>query len=431
MWCCGVRGATKGESLPERLYKNLLSLGAMQVANYALQLILLPYLVRVLGLKQYGVLAFSLAIIQYGVTLIDYGFNLTAAKSVAQEQLNKESVSGTFWSVMACKTLLALIFFVVLVTLTRCVPRIGNATVVLLACFPIIVGNVLQPVWLLQGLEQMGALLACTVISKALILPISFFVVTSSRDAWIAGLVQGGASFVAGILTLIYVFRRQLIFWQRPSFGEIVKQFREGFHVFMSIAAVGLYSTTNSIVLGFTVGSTAVGIFAAADKIRQAVQGLILPVQQAVYPRVNALMVSSREQAFSLVKKVLIFQGIGTLGLAFLLYLFAPMIVDLAYGHGRTGVVLVLRTLSVVPFVVGVSNVLGIQIMLSSGMNKRFSHILIFAGIFNVMILIPLSREFSAWGGAISMVTTECFILFAMCVSVWSEIRVMFFCSDG
>jgi O-antigen/teichoic acid export membrane protein len=398
----------------------------MQAANYALQLILLPYLVRVLGLKQYGVLAFSLAIIQYGVTLTDYGFNLTAAKSVAQQQSNKERVSNTFWSVMLCKTLLAFIVLVVLIALTLCVPRLHKSALVLLACYPIIIGNVLQPVWLLQGLEQMGALLTCTVIAKAVILPITFLVVVGPRDAWIAGIVQGGASLGAGLLTLVYVFRQKFVFWKRPSFSEIAGQYREGFHVFMSIAAVGLYSTTNSVILGFTVGSTAVGIFAAADKIRQAVQGLILPVQQAVYPRVNALMVSSREQAFSLIKKVLLIQGFGTLCLAGLLFAFAPLIVRLAYGGAHAEIIVVLRTLAVVPFIVGISNVLGIQLMLPLGMNRLFSQILVSAGILNVVMLIPLSRALSAWGGAISMVTTECFILLAMSVAVRSEILGMF-----
>ena len=398
----------------------------MQAANYSLQLIILPYLVRILGIAEYGTLAFSLAIIQYGVTLTDYGFNLTAAKTVAQHQSDKDHVSRTFWSVMVCKSLLAIGVLILLLLLTLVVPQIRRVGFVLIACYPLIVGNVLQPVWLLQGLEEMGALLTCTVVSKAVILPITFFVVLAPNDVWRAGIIQGGASVVAGILSLGFVIRRKLIYWRRPSIGEIAEQFREGFHVFLSIAAVGLYSTTNSVVLGFTVGKVAVGIFAAADKVRQAVQGLILPVQQAVYPRVNALMTKSRIEAFSLIRNVLIWQGVGTFILACLLYLFAPFIVAVAYGAGHSQVGLVLRTLSVVPFIVGLSNVIGIQIMLSLGKNRPFSRILVIAGVLNIVILVPLSLTLAAWGGAISMVITESFILIAMCVCVRQELFGMF-----
>lgn len=74
------------------------------------------------------------------------------------------------------------------------------------------------------------------------------------------------------------------------------------------------------MTLGIISGPVAVGYYAAADKIRQAVQGIIAPVSQAVYPRINALMVKDKVIAFATIRKLLLIQGGGTFILSLLFF---------------------------------------------------------------------------------------------------------------
>ncbi|HCX7544895.1 oligosaccharide flippase family protein, partial [Escherichia coli] len=64
--------------IKSRVFLNAVYLFVVQGVTYLVPLITLPYLVRVLGAQSYGVLSFSLAIIQYFILLTDYGFNLSA-----------------------------------------------------------------------------------------------------------------------------------------------------------------------------------------------------------------------------------------------------------------------------------------------------------------------------------------------------------------
>ena len=85
-----------------RLAKNILWLYALQGVNYLVPILLLPYLVRVLGVGQYGLVAFSQAIAQYFIIATDYGFNFSATKQIALHRDDPAEVSRFSLWTSAC-----------------------------------------------------------------------------------------------------------------------------------------------------------------------------------------------------------------------------------------------------------------------------------------------------------------------------------------
>ena len=68
-------------TLPKgRLAENIVWLTSLQALNYLLPMATVPYLIRVLGATEYGVMAFAVTLTQYLVILNDYGFNLSATR---------------------------------------------------------------------------------------------------------------------------------------------------------------------------------------------------------------------------------------------------------------------------------------------------------------------------------------------------------------
>lgn len=67
-----------------RLLKNILSMVSLRGAEFLIGLVLLPYLVRVLGVDRFGALVFMQGVVRYGTVLVEYGFNLTGPRNVAQ-----------------------------------------------------------------------------------------------------------------------------------------------------------------------------------------------------------------------------------------------------------------------------------------------------------------------------------------------------------
>jgi O-antigen/teichoic acid export membrane protein len=184
--------------------------------------------------------------------------------------------------------------------------------------------------------------------------------------------------------------------------------------LFVSTASISLYQATNTVVLGLVAGSAAVGHYSAAEKVIQACQGLLVPISQSVYPRVSRLMQESRTAAFALIRKVLRIQGSVAFALSLLLFALAPLLIRLLYGIDYEETISVLRWLAVLPFLIGLSNVFGVQTMLAMGMNQLVTRILVIAGALNVVILFVLTHWFGAVGAAMAVAGTELFVTAVM-----------------
>lgn len=396
------------------IVRNVLSLAGIQGMNYILPLITLPYLVRTLGPEGYGVLGYMLAVMQYGCLITDYGFNLSATRQIAINQNNKKRVSEIFWGVISAKLILSLISFLLILGFVLLEKNISSHMDVLFASFGLVLGNVLFPTWLFQGKERMGWIAIANIAARFTAVPLIFVFVHSSDDTWVAALITGSTSVLAGIIGICFVFRNKWIDFRLPSLSIITFQFKEGWHIFVSSAAISMYTTTTTVILGMLAGPVAVGFYVAADKLRLAVQGLIMPIAQALYPRINALMQKDDQAAFSLIRKLLIIQGSGTFLLSIILFIGASFFINLLYGEQFQASVGVLHWLAWLPAIIGVSNVYGYQTLLVMGMKKIFSRIVLIGGTLSLITIYPLVMMYNITGAAISVIIAELAVNFLM-----------------
>ncbi|HAT2491752.1 TPA: flippase [Aeromonas hydrophila] len=389
--------------------------------NYVIPLITLPYLVRVLDPIGYGSLGFSLAIVQYCCMLTDYGFNLSATQQIAVHRDDKWKVSKLFWSVLACKGGMAFLSLIAVSIAIYTVPRLNDVSLIIYSGLLMVVGNVLFPTWLFQGKEKMGWIALSNITARLLAIPLIFIFVKKPEDAYIAALITSLTTILAGCIGIYFVWRKKWIVWYKPALVDVSEMLRDGWHIFISTASVSLYTTSTTVILGFISGPVSVGYFIAADKLRQAVQGLISPISQSFYPRINATMSKSEKEGFLLIQKFLKWQGAFTLGLSISLFLAAPMLISLAYGKNYDASVSVLMLMAWLPFIVGLSNVFGIQTLLVLGHKQIFSKILMMAGVINIIFIFPLTSIYAEIGAATSVLMTEVIVTITMVVVIMKK----------
>ncbi len=396
------------------LRRNILSLYVVQLSNYAVPLITLPWLTRVLGPDGFGRLSFCTAVNVYFILLADYGFNLSATREVAMHSHDRDARSMIFWNTITIKALLATIGFPVLLALTFGIARFSAERSLLLLGYLTVIGTVLTPTWYFQGVERQATLSTITIVIRLLSVPATFLLVTAHGDVYIAVAISAGTGVATGLVCLALLAREGALGKFAVTPAGLVKALQEGWHLFLSTASMSLYITTNTVLLGFVAGNTAVGHYSAAEKLSQVAHGLLVPVNQSVYPRISRLMNESRSAAFALIRKVLRVQaGLG-LALSLSLFVLAPYLIRLLYGPAYEESVQVLRWLAPLPLVIGLSNVFGIHTMLPLGMKRGFTRILMSAGALNVLLLYALASWFGAVGAAMAVLATEALITVLM-----------------
>ncbi len=93
----------------KKISANFMYLSILQGMNLILPLITFPYLVRVLGIENFGLLMFAQAVILYFTMIADYGFNLSGIREVSSNKNNKNKLIKIFSSIMLARFIL--VFF--------------------------------------------------------------------------------------------------------------------------------------------------------------------------------------------------------------------------------------------------------------------------------------------------------------------------------
>ncbi len=395
--------------------RNVASLYLIQFANYIIPLIMVPYLVRVLGPAGYGAVAFAQGFINYLMLFVEYGFEWSATRKISVQRDDHEAVNRTTLHVWAAKGLLGIAGLVVLLVLIFLVSKLWEVSMLLLALYGVVLGNVLFPTWLFQGMERMVAISLINLGMKLCILAGVFLMVRQPEDAIVyAGLMGGGAvaAGLAGAFVAVHMFGIKLM--KGISWTEIRETFREGWVLFLSKASVSLYTTGNAFILGMLTNHTVVGYYSAAEKIVKTILGLLGPLSQAAYPRFSKMAAESKEKALYWGRKMLVFMGVMGLGFSVLIFLGAPLIVWVLLGPQYGPSVFVMRIIAFLPFLIALSNVLGIQLMIPLGMDRAFTLVLLSAGLLNVTLAVLLAPAWQAAGMAVSVLLSEIFVTSTM-----------------
>lgn len=393
-----------------RILDNIMSLTGIQLVQYLLPLVTFPYLTRVLGPANFGRVAFAVAFIGYFQILTDYGFNLSATREISINRENKKKISEIYSSVMVTKLILMFLTFILMLVIISSFERFQGDPLLYIFTFGLVVGAVLFPVWFFQGVERMRYISVLRILSSLIYTALIFLIVRGPNDYLYVPLINSIGFIIVGVYSQHVVRREFKVKFVMPTLEDVKRQLVEGWHLFISMLAVSLYTTSNRFILGLLVNNTTLGYYAVAEDITRALQGLISPIGQAIYPYFSRIQAEDRERAKMELKKMVIIIGIVTFIFSILLVFAAPLIIRLLAGPLYIESIPLLQVLVFIIFAIGVNNILGIQGLVSFGYKEKFTRIVLFAGIVHLGLLIGLVLVVGSLGAAIAVVATEVFI---------------------
>ena len=376
--------------LRHHLVQNVLVLYGVQLTGFVLPLVTLPYLTRILGPANFGLVALGLAFVQYFWVVTEYGFSLTGTRRVAVVQEDPNEVSRVYSTVMSCKLLLLTVSLLAMTLIVLWVPKFRQNWELYYVSFLMVVGYALSPNWFLQGLQRMKLVAASDYAAKLISIILIFLLVRHSSDYLLAAAIQAAAFLVSGVIGTIVVFSLLKVRLVWPKLEDMRGAMQEGWPVFLSMASLVLYSSSNTVILGMVAAPAVVGYFSAASRLMIAVRALMNPISTTMFPHFSYLASRSREQAITFLKKYVVWLTLPFLGGSVLLLIFAPLVVRLLYGPKFIESAVLLRIMSATPVLQAIGVIFSTFYMLALGHEKAWARVIRRMTILNFVLLFPL-----------------------------------------
>jgi PST family polysaccharide transporter len=399
--------------------KNYVALLFIQGANFILPLIIFPYLVRTLGSEKYGLVMVAQSVALFLTIIVDFGFNISATREVANLKNDKEKLSQFYWNVFSIKLVLIIITFLLLLGLIIYVDKFSVDPLIYLFSFGLVLGQAIFPTWFFQGIEKMQVITIVNVAAKLFFTISLFFVVLSPSDYQYVPIFNGLGFVISGLFG--FVFSLQYVKFIFPKLSQVKEIIENSSSLFFSNFAVSLYTSSNTLILGFFAGDSMAGVYASMEKLILAIKSLYSPFYQAIFPNLST---KPYDEIRSYIDKMRI--PIGFLGLIISIIIFfgAKQILMLAFDDalivGYSAVFQILGLISMLSSL----NMLYVTLYYPSIKKYKIRmKILISGGFLNLIIALSLVKFYTIYGVAISAVTTELFILLLAVYFYYKKIK--------
>ena len=165
-----------------KLFKNILSLGIIQLVNYIFPLITIPYVSRIIGPEGYGIINYATVFVGYFTLLIAYGFDLTATRRIARFTNNKQEINNIISEVLTARIILFFIsIFIFIISIIFFIPIQQDIRIPIILYIGSI-AVVFSPQYIFQGFQELGIFAKMNFIKGILNTGLIFIVIKSSKD---------------------------------------------------------------------------------------------------------------------------------------------------------------------------------------------------------------------------------------------------------
>jgi len=389
------------------LVSNFSYLTIIEISNYILPFITIPYIVRTIGVEKYGAIMFAYSVMIFFNVITSFGFKLLATKYISINRDDVKKVSKYFWSVILTQMMLLMFSFSVLLILLFNIERFHNEMSVLLYSFGMVLGNVIFPVWFFQGMEKMKYISIFTVVSRLIYTILIFTLVASIENYELIPLINSLSLIAIGLFSLYFIHAKFEVEFVLVSINDMIKLLKEGWHLFLSTLSNNLYTATNTVLLGFLTNYSVVGVFSIASTISGAITKIIKIYSRVTFPYIAKF---DKDKELQILKARLLLRVYSvilfTTGL--MTFLSADFLITLLFGANHEESILVLQILSITIMIEPLGGFFTPYLVIKN-QTKTVAKITFQTMLMNFVVVVPLIYIFQAKGMAIAKVIVEGF----------------------
>lgn len=408
-------------SLKTNVLLNLLN----TFVNIVIPVITFPYAARVLQLEGLGLANFLGSVVNYIVLITGLGIPMYAVKEVARFRDDIKVRNHCTMEIASLSFILCLIGYLIVAILCFSVPRIQEHTDLFLILSLTIVFTAIGVNWFYQAIEEFKFITVRAIFFRIFAALCLFIFVHSPQDLLMYCCCMVSLAVGNNIINFVHLRKYinvRTIAWRKLN---ITRHIKPTLQVFLPNLITSIYGNLNIVMIGFMQDDAAVGIYSAGNKLILIVLTVITSLSVVLLPRCSNLVMSGKMDDFgniSLKTIHLIFAS--ALPCMVGMMLLAEPIVVIFCGQTFAPAASVVLWTAPVLLLIGLSNVIGIQILYPLGKQNIVVWSMVVGILLNFVLNLLLIPEMSYMGTVWATLIAEAVVLFIQCY--WGRAYIPF-----
>lgn len=396
---------------------NFIMNAILTMSQFIFPLITFPYISRILLPEGTGKVSFATSVITYFAMFAQLGIPTYGIRACAQVRDDQEKLTRTTQEIfiinMVMTVLAYAVFFVGLFT----VPRLRQDKTLFLIVSTTLLFNAIGMEWLYKALEQYTYITVRSIIFKFIALIAMFALIHEKSDYVIYGAISIFAASASNVFNFVYAHK---YVGMRPVGEYDFKRHFKPIAVFFAMScATTVYTNLDTVMLGFMKTDDDVGYYNAAVKIKGILVSIVTSLGTVLLPRASYYVEHDMKEAFRrITNKAITFVFLIATPLMVYFMLFAKEGIFFLSGDAYEGSIVPMQIIMPTLLFIGLSNIMGIQILVPLGKEKVVLYSEIAGAVVDLIINWILIPSMASAGAAIGTLVAEAV------VTVWQYVAL-------
>lgn len=390
---------------------------ANTVVGLLFPIVTFPYVSRIIMADGIGQIQFFQSIINCIVLFSALGIPLYAVREIARVRDDVEQRSKLTIEILLLHTLLSVLGYVAVYIIVLTVGKVKADALLFVLLSANILLSAIGVAWFYQAIEDFKYITIRSLVVRLLSLIALFTLVHSKDDLFVYAGITVMAEVGSNVLNFFRL--RKFVTLQAITFKNlnIQRHLRPALKIFVLNIIVCIYVNIDSIMLGFLSSQVAVGYYAAATRLTKALLGVISSLGIVLLPRFANLISMGKYNEFAqTANKASHFIVALSLPMSVGLIFIAPPLIHLFCGDGFGASILTLQIVSPIIICIGLSGLLGMQILYPQGKENIVILSTMVGAVLNFTLNYLLIPKYAQYGAAAATFVAELFVLVAMLI---------------
>ena len=397
----------------------------LTISSFIFPLITFPYISRILLPIGTGKVSFATSIVTYFSMFAQLGIPTYGIRACARVRDSREELTRTAQELLSINLIMSVISYAVLFILVLTVPRFrAEKNLYVILSFTIIL-TAIGMEWLYKALEQYTYITIRSVIFKFIALIAMFLLVHDQKDYVVYGGITIFAASASNILNLLNAHKYIDL---KPIGNYNFKRHMKPILIFFAMScATTIYTNLDTVMLGFMSTDVDVGYYNAAVKIKVILVSIVTSLGTVLLPRASYYIQQGKLKEFrKITEKALNFVVLLAMPLMLYFIYYAKEGIYFLSGSAYSGSIVPMQVIMPTLLLIGITNILGIQILVPMGREKVVLYSEIVGAIVDVIINALLIPQYASTGAAIGTLIAEFAVFLVQFVALKVEVKDAF-----